>query len=131
MTTITVEADCGNAPKKRALRDLNVAFAENDAEFILDSVSDDVEWTVVGDRELRGKDELADALEQMADGEATALTVDHVVTHGATGAVDGTLEFDDGETYAFCDVYEFDGHAKDAKVRTTTSCVVESEGERQ
>lgn len=125
MTTITVSEDCGNAPKKAVLRDLNIAFAENDVEFVLDNVTDDVEWTVVGDTEVQGKSDFAEALEEMKDGETTELIVDHVITHGATGAVDGTLKLDSGETYSFCDVYEFSSTRKNAKIRTMTSYVVE------
>ena len=128
MTTITVGEDCGNAPKKAVLRDLNVAFAENDVEFVLDNVTDDVEWTVVGDREIRGKSDFAEAIEEMREVGVTELVVEHVVTHGATGAADGTLKLDDGSAYAFCDVYEFENTRNDANIRTMTSYVVEIEG---
>lgn len=125
MTTITVEEDCGNTPKKALLRDFNVAFAENEVEFILENVSDDVEWTIVGDREILGRDDFATAVEGMTDPDVAALTIDHVITHGATASVDGTLGLDDGSVYAFCDVYDFSSHAKDAKIQTMTSYVIE------
>ena len=125
MTTITVQESCGNAPKKALLRDFNVAFAENDAEFILANVSDDVVWTIVGDREIQGRGEFADSVEAMTDVDVAALTIDHVITHGTTASVDGTVRLDDGAVYAFCDVYEFSSQAKDAKIRSMMSYVIE------
>lgn len=124
MTTITVEEDCGNAPKKALLRDFNVAFAENDAGFILATVSDDVKWTIVGDREIQGRHDVANAVEEMTDVGVTALTIDHVITYGATASVDGTLRLDDGTMNAFCDVYEFASHATDATRQSMTSYVI-------
>ncbi|WP_129113585.1 nuclear transport factor 2 family protein [Halegenticoccus tardaugens] len=125
MTTINVSEECGNAPKKRVLRDLNIAFAENDAEFILDTVADDVKWTTVGDEEIRGRDGVADALKRMQDADVSELTIHDVITHGTAAAVDGELKMADGATHAFCDVYGFTSHARDAKIRSIRSYVHE------
>ena len=35
MTSIIVHADCSHSPKKRLLRDLNIAFAQSDVDGIL------------------------------------------------------------------------------------------------
>ncbi|KDE59678.1 hypothetical protein EL22_18995 [Halostagnicola sp. A56] len=125
MTTITVPEDCGNSPKKALLRDFNVAFAEGDEEFILETVSDDIEWTSVGERQRYGTGDLASALEEMEESDVAELTIDHVITHGATGAVDGTVTMEDGSAYAFCDVYEFTNTGSNAAIRTMTSYVIE------
>lgn len=129
MTTITVSEDCGNAPKKCLLRDFNVAFAETNVDFILDNVSDDVEWTIVGDQEIRGKSDFATVVEQMTDVDVVELTIDHIITHGATAAVNGTLQLASGQAHAFCDVYEFSRHGKNAKIQTMTSYVIELTGD--
>lgn len=129
MTTITVDEDCGNSPKKAFLRDFNVAFAEADVEFILENVSDNIEWITVGDRETHGKDGLEAALEEMTGSDVAEMTIDHIITHGATGAVDGTLVLESGEVYAFCDVYEFSSHGKNAKIQTMRSYVIETTGD--
>jgi len=42
MTKFIVKADCGNAPKKLAIRNLNEAFATGDAARIPESVTDDI-----------------------------------------------------------------------------------------
>lgn len=53
MTKITVSENYGNAPKKILLRDLTIAFAEDDVAFTTENITDDVEWTIVEDREIR------------------------------------------------------------------------------
>jgi hypothetical protein len=126
LTTITVDEDCGNSPKKTLLRDFNIAFAEKNVEFIRENVSEDIEWTVVGDRQIQGEGRLRDVVRRMASSDVTALTIEHVITHGATGAVNGALTLDGGTEYAFCDVYEFNSHAKDAPIQSFTSYVIET-----
>lgn len=125
MTTITVNQDCGNSPKNAFVRDFNIAFAENEVEFILDNVSDDITWTMSGDQEIQGKSDFTEAVRNMKDEKTTELIIDHAITHGAIGAVDGTLKLDNGTVYAFCDMYEFSSHGKNAKIQTITSYVVE------
>ena len=44
MPKITIHADCGDAPEKALLRDLNIAFANADVESILGFFSDDIRW---------------------------------------------------------------------------------------
>ncbi|MBN2501301.1 MAG: hypothetical protein JXB38_11030 [Anaerolineales bacterium] len=41
MVKISVAADCGNSPKKRFLKDFNIALAEGNQPFLLESVTDD------------------------------------------------------------------------------------------
>ena len=48
------------------------------------------------------------------DFDAAALTIDHVVTHGRAGAVDGSLTFA-GRAARFCDVFDF-SNAKGSSV---------------
>jgi ketosteroid isomerase-like protein len=51
---IIVEEDCGNAPKKLLLKELNIAFARGDSEKILSFVTDDIVWKIVGEKRLKG-----------------------------------------------------------------------------
>jgi len=46
--------DCGNAPKKLLLKELNIAFARGDSEKILSFVTDDIVWEIVGEKRLKG-----------------------------------------------------------------------------
>ena len=58
MPKITIHADCGNAPKKLALSDLNVAFAESNVAVILEHFTGDIHWHV-GFTDMRGKGAVA------------------------------------------------------------------------
>ena len=125
MLKIHVEEDCGNAPKKIVLRDFNIAFAKHDRDFLLANITDHVRWTMVGDKVVEGKEHFSQALEQMAQREAVELTLVNILTHGASGAVDGTIMLKDGSRYDFCDVYQFSSNAKDAKIKAITSYVIQ------
>lgn len=57
MTKITVIPDCGNAPKKEFLKDFNIAFATGEADFIIQHVSDNIVWSIYGDKDIIGKED--------------------------------------------------------------------------
>ena len=127
MTEITVNVDCGNAPKKIALRDLNIAFARADVEGILQHFSDDIHWQVVGATDLRGKETVRAALEEMRDVVTSELVIHSIITHGAEGAVNGVITTEQGSSVAFCDVYRFTS-ASSRKIRSMKSYVVSLDG---
>ncbi len=121
MLKITINEDCGNAPKKLFLRDIYIAFAKNDLQHILQNVSDGIRWNMVGDSLVEGKEQVANVIEAMNHTKATELTIKNIITHGKTAAVDGIVKLENGSRYAFCDVYNFSSSAKDAKVKEVTS----------
>ncbi len=124
MLELNYPKDCNNAPRKAVLRDFNVAFANSDIDLILKFVHDDVVWRMVGDSEHRGKQEMRVALEGMKGAPAVALDLEKVITHGRTASANGTLTFSDGKKVAFCDVYEFAGHAATAPIREIVSYAI-------
>jgi hypothetical protein len=46
----------------------------------------------------------------------TELRIDHIITHGYTAALHGTMAYG-GKRRWFCDVYVFDGASKHAKIK--------------
>lgn len=124
MPKIIVSADCGNSPKKLFLKECNVAFAEGDISFIIDNVSDDITWNIVGDKFIQGKNDFAEALKDMKNKAVVELTIHNIITHGKEGAVNGTLILENEEQYAYCDVYQFSG-AKGANLKSIQSYVIE------
>ena len=125
MVKITVEANCGNSPKAELIRDMNIAFAEGDSKFILDNMADDIHWELVGVEIIEGKIAAIDALDKMLDDSTEELVIQNVITHGDVGSINGTMKFDEGMEFGFCDVYTFTSHAKDAKIKSITSYIVE------
>jgi hypothetical protein len=123
MTRVITSEDCGNSPKNIFVQDLTIALAKRDSKFLLDNVTDDIRWNLVGDKLIEGKDSFARTLEKMKGDKAVQLTVHHVATHGKAGAVNGTTKMKDGKTRAFCDVYEF-SNSKGNSVKEITSYII-------
>jgi limonene-1,2-epoxide hydrolase len=125
MVKIHVQPDCGNAPKMGFIRDFEVAFAEQKLQVILDSIADDIYWEMVGNSVVQGKAEAKKMVETMLDGSIAELTIENIITHGDSGAVNGVMKFVDGTTFAFCDVFTFTSHAKDAKIKKLSAYLIE------
>lgn len=124
MTEIIRSSDCGNSPKNKFVEDLEVAFARRDTGFLLDSVANDIHWNIVGETPIRGKDALEQAIKSIPqDCEVTEITINHVVTHGKVGAVNGIIKRKNVRTCGFCSVYEF-SNTKGTNVRDITSYII-------
>lgn len=125
MINIIRSPDCGNSPKNKLLEALEISFARGDLEFILASVSEDVQWNILGQGTIRGKAALVEALQlrQAGDNAVIELIIDHVVSHGKAGAVNGFRKHRDGKGYDFCCFYEF-ANAKGTQVRSMTSYLI-------
>jgi hypothetical protein len=104
MTDIRRSEDCGNSPKNLLLQDLTVAFARADVLRIVDFVASDVRWLPVGGQPVVGADTFCKAITRY--GPATAVTIEHVISHGKAGAVNGVVEYGK-KRRAFCYVVEF------------------------
>lgn len=124
MLKVTVNADCGNAPQKLLLRDLNIAFARADVEGILDKFTDDIRWQIIGGADLRGKAAARGALEAMQNALASELVIHSIITQGPEGAVNGIITMEQGGSVAFCDVCQF-ASAAGKKIKTMRSYAVE------
>ena len=80
MTKLTIHADCGNAPKKLVLRDLNIAFAHSDVEAIFDHLTDDIRWQIIGEADLHGKEAVRAAFKAMKDTATSELIIHSIIT---------------------------------------------------
>lgn len=114
--------------KEQFLRKFNEAFASGDIATITESVTDHIRWVMVGDQTIEGKNALAEALESMVPPNGMTMSIDSVITHGREAAVHGIITMKDeagaDKTYAFCDVYRFNG-LKNGKISELTSFVIE------
>jgi hypothetical protein len=116
MTKIIRSEDCGNSPKNKFVEDLEVAFAEQDLDFILNSVTDDIIWKVAGQVTTEGKEELLQWLQQAENDKVDEVRITHAITHGKTGAANGTRKLKNKTVSEFCTFYEFN-NAKASKVK--------------
>ena len=56
--------DCGNAPKKYFLKEFNIAFAKNDMVFIIDNITDNFQWNIIGKKLIKGKENFVEILKK-------------------------------------------------------------------
>lgn len=122
---VTVEENCGNAPKKEFLRDSKIAFAKENLEYVVDQVTDDITWHIVGDKRIEGKENFGKEIEAMSEVKATELVLNYIITHGRSAAVEGTIKLEDDSSYSFCEVYAFRG-LKNPKIKEMTSYVIKT-----
>lgn len=114
---------CGNAPKKDLLIDFNIAFARGEVGDVLNFLTDNALWKMVGDRTLQGKNEIEPFLEDMSKLRAKHLLIQQVITHGKDAGAHGVLDFGHHHRVAFADFYEF-ASAGSNKIKRITSYAV-------
>ena len=124
MTKIISSPNCGNSPKMEFLKDFNIAFAKGNIEFIVDSVTDDIVWNIIGDKKIEGKEKLTVELEKMKPEKVSEIVLEQILSHGKEGAASGIMKMQDGKKYAFSDLYVFQG-AKGTKIKSMNSYVIE------
>jgi hypothetical protein len=123
MTKIVSSPNCGNSPKMEFLKEFNIAFANGNVEFIIESVTDEIIWNIIGDRKIEGKEKFSEELEKMKSEKATEIIIDQIVSHGKEGASNGIMKMQNGKKYAFSDFYKFKG-VKGEKIKSITSYVI-------
>jgi len=115
---------------KAIVEQVNAAFADNDVEGFLSFCADDVEWTMVGDTTVKGKDAIRQWMASM-DAQPPTFTVASVIGEGDFVAASGdmTMVDKDGKSapYAYCDLYRFRGD----KIVELRSFVVKTERTRR
>ena len=115
--------DCDNAPKRRILRDLNIAFAKADVKKLREFFHPDIEWEMVGNKTITRLDGVVVFLESInKDYKATALEIKQIITHGKYGASSGVLTFKNVKI-VFHDFYEFASVGSD-KIKKITSMAI-------
>jgi ketosteroid isomerase-like protein len=124
MTKIICDEDCGNSPRRIFLRDWNSAFAKGEHDFVLEHLTDEVIWDLVGAARVEGKAQVAELFRTAAREAKTELRLLNIITHGGIGSVNGTVTFEDGQHYAFCHVYTSSSAGKTAKIKEITSYLI-------
>lgn len=120
MTKIIFGSNCGNSPKMEFLKQLNIAFAEGNVAFLMENVTDDIIWNIIGDKKIKGIEAFSEELEKMKSVKASELILDQILSHGKEGAANGVMIMENGKQYAFSDFYIFQS-AKGEKIKAITS----------
>lgn len=113
--------NCGNAPRKELLRDFTIALAKNNSNFFSEWLKDDINWEIIGEKNIQGKEAFESRIVEMNKREVEHLRIEHIITHGNKASVNGSYTYKDGKRNAFCDVYEFAGFGRKAMIKKITS----------
>lgn len=118
MPKVNRSKDCGNSPKNKFAENIAIYIELSDSASLVEVLAQDAIWELADGASIKG-DEVKGHI--FASGEKpVSLTVDHVVTHGKAGAVNGTVEVKNGVLKRFCHVIEF-SNTKCDRVRRLVS----------
>ena len=109
MAQIEIKPDCGNAPRKIFLADLNAAFAKGDMSYLTDNIPDDITLEIIGISTVHGKENVLSELIKGPYWKLKKLTIDTIITHGREASVNGQIILADNSKFSFCDIYKFKG----------------------
>ena len=118
-----------SAANRQLVERLNKTFEANDVEGLLAHCADDFEWTMVGEKPLRGKDAVR-AFMSGGPSEPPAFTVDAIVAEGdyVTCIGDMTMKQDGKvQAYSYCDVWRI----HDGKVVSLKAFVIRTDRAQQ
>ena len=119
-----------SAKNKEIVEKVNASFAEGGIEEFLSFCADDLVWTMVGNKTVKGKDAIREWMASM-NMEPPKFTVDNIIAEGDFVITHGdmTMKEKDGKSvaYAYCDIYRF----TDGKIAELTSFVVKTEGKAE
>lgn len=118
------------AKNKEIVEKVNAAFAEGKPEGFLSFCAEDVAWTMVGDKTVKGKDAIRQWIAEMP-AEPPKFTVNNVIAEGDFVMAHGDMMMKDKEgkavPYSYCDLYRF----RDEKIVELRSFVIKTEAKHQ
>ena len=113
---------------KSVLEKANAAISEGDIEGFLSYCADGIEWTMVGDKPLKGKEAVRQWMVTMY-AEPPKFTVSNLIAEGDFVTALGSIKAKDNDgkeaDYSYCDVWRF----RDGKMAELRAFVIKTEGE--
>jgi hypothetical protein len=107
MTKINIGTDCGNSPRKIFLKDLMVAMAKGDLNFVSENISENINWEIPGEGNSSGKENYLKKVAEHKIWKVNELVVDAIITHGPDASVSGFIKTNNNSVYSFCNIYKF------------------------
>jgi hypothetical protein len=107
MIKINVLPNCNNAPKKLFLGDFASAIANGESEFILQSLTNEFVWDIVGKSKTSGKENFINAHIECNLWKVKLLSIDTIITHGAEASITGRIQTENNTSFQFCQVFRF------------------------
>lgn len=103
MARLNRSADCGNSPKNKMVEDIGIALEMRDCEYLSTILDSEAVWSSPSNITTTAR-KILDTL--ITQDKPTALTIDHAMSHGKVGSVNGQSERGRGEQ-RFCHIIEF------------------------
>ncbi|SFA84342.1 Ketosteroid isomerase-related protein [Lentibacillus halodurans] len=106
---------------------VNEAFASGDVDFLMENLAEDIQWEMVGNQKIQGKESVMEMLEPMRGVTLKDYVTNNIITHGNVAVIEGKMTVpDDGKdkTYAFCDIYKLHKF-KNGKIKELTAFLIE------
>lgn len=126
---MSTSTDTKMTEKEKFLRDVNKAYAEGDEKFFMAHITDDICWTIVGEKDIAGKAEFKELLDQMKEMPSVEIEVENVLVANSHGIVEGVVisrnRLGQKKHFGFCDIYKFIQEGKDFRISTITSYVID------
>ena len=120
---INKNKDCGNSPKNKFVQNLEIAISQSDASFLKESTTEDLEWIILGIDRFEGHPSIPLALKALKLISAEKLSINHVLSHGKTGASQSERLAGNGLSQNISNFFQFRS-AKGDKVSKITTMVV-------
>lgn len=115
---------------KEIVKKVDAAFAVGNPEGFLSFCAEDMEWTMVGDKTVKGKDAIRKWLTSM-DSDPPKFTVKNVIAEGNFVTAHGDMAMQDKNgkvvPYSYCDLYRF----RDDKIVALSSFVIKTEAKHE
>lgn len=101
-----------NLLDKQTFIDFNKALTEREVDKVLELVTENVIWKMIGSENIKGKSALKTVLSEVETDANFEIDIDHIILEGNKSALNGTIHSMDrhGEWahYSFCDFYLVD-----------------------
>jgi uncharacterized protein (TIGR02246 family) len=115
---------------KEIVQKINQSFADGNTEGFLSFCADDIEWTVVGEKKVKGKNEIRKWMASMGQ-DPPKFTVGAIIEEGDLVAAQGDMTMRDENKktvpHSYCDIYRF----RNGKVIELKSFVLKTDGKEQ
>lgn len=120
--------------REKFIREINKAFSIGNAEFLLQKISPDFQWVIVGEKTVGGKTEFSQALDQMREMPPMSIDIHKITNAGDVSVVEGIVaaKNKNGQKkyFGFCDIYTFTQDS-DLKIKSMTSYVIDVSKHKQ
>lgn len=127
---LSFPSDCGNAPKRKQLKEVAASAFLNRIEEVSDYLAENFSYTVVGKGKSGDKALFLEKVSLLAERQPTEVILPSVITHGRTAALECRANFKKGSPAAYAVFIEFTSAGKQAKIKKAAIYIVQTKNER-